>query len=185
MCYLKKDSNLYDNYGNVVFNSDKYQTCQVLDEKGNYYLVNLDGSIGYIDKDNVRTLSGAFVVVDISSQQIYYYCDTDIAFTSGCTTGKDSSPTELGVYNPYGVANYHNFGPDHNYVESKYLWAPFNGGQGLHDAPWENSDKFGDPSYRKNHGSAGCVRLPDKTAQFLEEVLKKNTYYKIACQKYL
>ena len=174
--YLKEDTAIRNNpNGDVLYYGDKYQMVQVLQENGNYYLVNMDGKVGYISKNVVKNLSGTFVIVDISDQRVYMYCNTDVAFAGKCTTGKSSSPTELGYFSPYGKASYHNFGPDHNNVEARILWMPFNGGQGLHDAPWEDNSKFGDYNYAMRNGSAGCVRLPDEVASFLYDNINLNT----------
>ena len=55
------------------------------------------------------------------------------------------------------------------------MWANFDHGNGLHDAPWESKEKFGNNNYRKKHGSKGCVRLPDEAAIFLKEYVKEGT----------
>ena len=39
----------------------------------------------------------------------------------------------------------------------------------------ENASKFGDPSYTKKHGSAGCIRLPDAAAIFIYENVSVKT----------
>ena len=60
-------------------------------------------------------------------------------------------------------------------AQSKYLWANFDHGNGIHDAPWENPKRFGDNKYRKEYGSKWCVRLPDEAAIFLKKHIKKGT----------
>ena len=45
-------------------------------------------------------------------------------------------------------------------------WMPFNGGIGLHDAPWRNA--FGGQIY-KTSGSHGCINLPPAIAKQLYE----------------
>lgn len=173
--YFREDTTMYDANREPSGSIEKYQLAQVLQENGDYYLVNVDGQIGYVKKKAVKAVSGSFVAVDISSQRITLYCDNDIAFQGRCTTGKKSSPTELGFFTPYGKGSSHNFGPSHNNVEAHILWMPFNGGQGLHDAPWEADKYFGDYSYAMKHGSAGCVRLPDDVASFIYQNTKKST----------
>lgn len=171
--YLKDNTAVrYNPNGDVSSYADKYQLVQVLQENGNWCLVNIDGTVGYVEKNSIKNIKGTFLVVDISSQRVYEYCDTDIAFASRCTTGKNSSPTELGVYTPYGKSSSHNF---HDNLSSRFLWMPFNGGQGFHDAPWEKNSDFGNPEYTKKHGSAGCVRLPDDAADYIFNNISKNT----------
>lgn len=173
--YLTKETPIYDNAWNIISSGETYQLVQVLDKIDSYYLVNIDGKIGYIANENVRDIKGSFLVVDISDQTVSYYCNTDIVFQSDCTTGKKETPTEKGVFEPYSKASFHNFGPSHNNVEAKILWMPFNGGQGFHDAPWEAASKFGSYDYAMNYGSAGCVRLPDEAARFIYKNVPKST----------
>ena len=172
MAYLKNDSPLYNTNYEVAAYGDQYQLVQVLQSDDKYSLVNMDGVVGYVDNSSIKTIKGSFVAVDLSDQRIYYYCDTDVAFAGKCTTGKKSTPTEIGLFTPYGKASHHDFANDHN---ANILWMPFNGGQGLHDAPWEANNKFGDPSYTSKHGSAGCVRLPNDVAQFIFDNVSKST----------
>ena len=170
--YLKNNATVYDQNKNVIGYEDQYQLVEVLQENDNYALVIINGKLGIVAKRDIQKMSGSFVAVDISSQRICYYVNNEVAFSGRCTTGKKSSPTELGCYEPYGKGPSHDFGDNH---QAKILWMPFNGGQGLHDAPWEPNSKFGDYSYTKSKGSAGCVRLPDDVARFIYDNVSKST----------
>ncbi|MBR3339758.1 MAG: L,D-transpeptidase [Lachnospiraceae bacterium] len=60
------------------------------------------------------------------------------------------------------------FVPDH----SPELWAPFNGGQGLHDAPWRSD--FGGDIYLSN-GSHGCVNIPPENMEAIYNAIDIGT----------
>jgi len=163
--YVTDSSKNYINY------LDQYQLVQVLNENKNRYLVNVDGNIGYVNKNDVRVLDGSFVAVDISSQRVYYYVDNDTVFRSKCTTGRDGKETDLGLFTPYCSTNEHDFG---NNLKATILWRPWSE-EGFHDASWEPEEKFGDLNYRVRSGSGGCVRLPDDAAYFFRENIPSNT----------
>lgn len=172
MAYVKKDSALYDDAGNYLSSIEKYQLVDVLQKEGRTSLVVCGNNTGYINSNDLQTINGSFLSVDLSDQRISFYVDNDVAFRSKCTTGKNSSPTEIGFFKPYGKGSSHDFG--HNDYKAKILWMPFNGGQGLHDASWEPNEKFGDPNYRNR--SAGCVRLPDDAAAFIYDNVPQSTH---------
>ena len=169
---VTKQAPLYNENRDVIDYIDKFQLAHIIEQYDNYSLVNIDGIIGIMSNDDLSIIKGALLVCDLSTQRVFYYYNNEIAFGALCTTGKDSSPTEIGYFTPYGKADSHDFG--HDNLKSQYLWMPFNGGQGLHDAPWQKS-RFGDPSYRKHNGSAGCIRLPDEAAQFIYENVSMKT----------
>ena len=136
-------------------------------------IIFIIGTLSCVLISGILTPIFVFVPKELKyNEEMYYYCDTDVAFAGKCTTGKKSTPTEIGLFTPYGKASHHEFADNHN---ANILWMPFNGGQGLHDAPWEANDKFGDPSYTSKHGSAGCVRLPNDVAQFIFDNVSKST----------
>ena len=170
--YLKNDSNIYNYQGNVIDRVEAYQAVKVLEDKGNEYLVEIGNTIGLVSKDNVKTYSGVFVMVDLSDQKVYLYCNTDMVFESACTTGSDKTPTDVGAFSVYERTNQRYFSEE---AQARYMWANFDHGNGFHDAPWEPESKFGSNSYRKRNGSKGCVRLPDEAALFLKDYIKKDT----------
>lgn len=170
--YLNNDSLVFDYQDNIIDKIETYQLVKIIEEKNNYYLVEYENKIGLINKEDINTYDGKFVVVDLSSQSICLYCDTDMVFESACTTGSDLTPTRVGAFSVYERKDSRYFSKS---AQSKYLWANFDHGNGIHDAPWENPKKFGDNKYRKEYGSKGCVRLPDEAAIFLKKYIKKGT----------
>lgn len=117
------------------------------------YLITSEAGDGYIRRSDTKSLGDSVVVVDVSSQTMSYYDNCDMVLTGATVTGKNSTPTEYGVYSIYSKER-------GKYLMGEYYveyWMPFNGGQGLHDAQWRK--KFGGTIY-KNSGSHGCVNLP-------------------------
>lgn len=58
------------------------------------------------------------------------------------------------------------------YASPVSFWMPFNGGIGLHDAPWKS--RFGDGEYL-THGSHGCINMPYTPARITFENVKIGT----------
>ena len=170
---VTKDTVLMDQYGNSIANIDKHQLVNIVEQYGNSSLVEIDGKVGFISSKALNVVKGALLAVDLSTQRVFYYVNGEIAFMDRCTTGKKSSPTEIGYFTPYGKTNTHDFG--HDGYKAKILWMPFNGGQGLHDADWEDDENFGKPVWTASNGSAGCVRLRKKGATFIYENVSKST----------
>lgn len=168
MGYIIYDSALCDNpYGNEIDYVEKWQSFQLLEEYGDYYLINVDGKIGYINKDCTNLFYGKYLIVDIDTQRLYLYCDTDLVFKTKCTTGKRTTPTTKGYFdNALWFGNYCKFDSEH-YADK--LWFNYNDGEGLHDASWEPEECFGDIDYYLEHGSNGCTRVPDSSAEFLHK----------------
>lgn len=171
---VKRDTSLYDANHNYVTTIDEYQIVNIIESYSNYSLVEMEGKVGLISNNDISVIKGRIFVADISSQRVFYYYDGEIAFRGRCTTGKDSSPTELGYFpNKERQKDYHDFGHD-GYVSKKLYWT-IKGNQAFHDAPWEDDDDFGDTEFYHRHGSAGCVRLPDKEAQFVYDNVPEDT----------
>lgn len=158
-------------------NLSKYEACQVLGEFKDNYLIRTSNKIGFIDKENTKELKDEFVIVDISDQKVYLYDDSTLILSSSVTTGKDSTPTDLGIFSiRYKERNRYLVGP--GYRSFVKYWMPYNGGEGLHDASWRSS--FGGERYHKN-GSHGCVNLPENIAEQIYNYVDKGT--KVLVQK--
>ena len=106
-------------------------------------------------------LTGTYVEVSIAEQHLWCYKDYELVIDTDVVTGLPTTEREttrgcfaidakkedavLGSLDVQG------------YESPVSYWAPFNGGQGLHDAPWR--DDFGGDIYESN-GSHGCVNIP-------------------------
>ena len=104
-----------------------------------------------------------YVEVDLTNQNVYLYVKGELIISGPCVTGRPSrgDATPQGVYLIKSCSrNVTLRGPK---KDGKYewespvkFWMPFNGGIGLHDAPWQAA--FGGNRYL-THGSHGCVNL--------------------------
>ena len=110
-------------------------------------------------------ITGTYVEVSIKDQHLWLYengvCTLDTDVVTGAPTA--SRETKVGIYaidakkSPAVLGTLDVQG----YASPVEYWAPFNGGQGLHDAPWRSG--FGGDIYRSN-GSHGCVNIPKEVA---------------------
>ena len=162
--YINKTSSIFDYpYGNEIVGIPKYEIAKVYGEVDNYYYIESEGIVGFIEKNKCKDLEDKFIVVDISSQTLIVYDNVDEILKSRVVTGKKSTPTDLGFFSIYSKErNRTLIGADYK-TFVKY-WMGFNGGEGFHDASWRN--KFGGDIYIKK-GSHGCVNLPESFAKEL------------------
>lgn len=163
LAYLPNSAKMYDQNGKQKQKLKQFQLVKILAEYDNTYLVTANGKVGYVYKNNVKRMANAFILVDISTQRIYYFYRNDVAHRGNCTTGADKTPTKPGLYYPNVEKTGHRFTEEHS---AHLLWRAW-GLEGLHDADWEPEECFGDPEYRKSHGSLGCVRLPNGEAIYV------------------
>ena len=162
----------------IYYTLSRYETAEVLRTEGDWYLVRVDNRIGYINKEYTETLTGKFVVVDISAQTLTLYDGNTIILETPVVTGdKDKYDTPTGKFEIRKKdTDTYLVGP--GYRTHVDYWMPFNGGIGLHDADWRS--KFGGNIY-VNNGSHGCVNIPPKYADDVFENVKKGT--KVLVQK--
>ena len=150
----------------IIKQFDTYESLRVIDDCGDWYLVMTNEyEFGYVHKDYVIDLNEDYVIVDLSTQRLYMYNDDELLFTTPVTTGKDSTPSDIGLFSIYAKER------DRYLVGADYrafvnYWMPYNGGEGLHDASWRS--EFGTDTYRYG-GSHGCINMPgDKAAMAYE-----------------
>lgn len=114
---------------------------------------------------------GAYCDVDLTEQHAYYYdASGNLLWESGIVSGlpQDGNDTPTGVWYLENLATDVSLkGPiDPETNKPKWdspvdYWMPFKDNMwGLHDAPWQSSSVFSDPSAYKWAGSHGCVNLP-------------------------
>ena len=162
----------------IYYTLSRYETAEVLRTEGDWYLVRVDNRLGYVNREYTETLSGKFVVVDISAQTLTLYDGNRIVLETPVVTGdKDKYDTPTGKFEIRKKdTDTYLVGP--GYRTHVDYWMPFNGGIGLHDADWRS--KFGGNIY-VNNGSHGCVNIPPKYADDVFENVKKGT--KVLVQK--
>lgn len=136
---------------------DKFESVRVLDEYDDwYFIMTNDYNFGFVSKVYTVGLDNNFVVVDLSEQRLYMYNSDELYYVTPVTTGKDSTPSDIGLFKIYSKkTDTYLTGADYK-TFVKY-WMPYNGGEGLHDASWRSV--FGTESY-KTYGSHGCINIP-------------------------
>lgn len=106
-------------------------------------------------------LTGTYVEVSISEQKLWCYKDGKVVMETDVVTGLPTPDreTKKGCWAVDARKRNATLGTldVQGYSQPVSFWAPFDGGQGLHDAPWR--DEFGGTIYQTN-GSHGCVNIP-------------------------
>lgn len=157
----------------IINQLDKYESVRVLGEYDNWYLIMTnDYNFGFISKNYTETLTGIYVIVDLSEQKVYMYNDNILYCVAPTTTGKDATPTDIGL-----SAIWHK-DTDVEIIPGFKVnyWMIFNQSyEGLHDAEnWREEygmhteeEKLAQ-NYRWN-GSNGCPNLQKETAKLIYE----------------
>lgn len=116
-------------------------------------------------------IGNSYVEVSIDEQMVYLFLDGKKIVSSPVVTGDTEKKydTHKGVYGiTYKQRNATLTGEDYSSPVS--YWMPFNGNEGLHDAPWRSD--FGGYIYQGG-GSHGCVNCPVDVAAKLYQYVKK------------
>lgn len=173
-CYkivsMENDANVYDMpYGNVFGIVPKFEACFVYGEVEDFYLVECEGHIGYVLKSDCNILEGTFAIVDISDQQLVVYRGVEELLRTSVVTGKDSTPTTVGLFTISEKASPKVLKGDDYEVKVKY-WLRFHNGEGIHDL---KRSAYGGEIYH-NNGSHGCVNTPLKKMSIVYDLLDKD-----------
>jgi len=113
-------------------------------------------------------IGSSYVEIDISAQHLWIYKDGIVKLSTDVVTGNvwRGKNTPTGTYYIFSKQRDRILrGPDYDgteYASPVAYWMPFNGGVGLHDAPWRKA--FGDDIYLV-YGSHGCVNMPPWAAK--------------------
>ena len=151
---------------------ERLESVRVYGEFGDWYLIMTNNhTFGFVHKDYTKELDEEFVIVDLDQQKLYLYNGTDQYIQTPVTTGKDSTPSDKGLFKIYYKSrNTPLIGDDYN-VTVDY-WMNYNNGEGLHDASWRSV--FGTNSYHTN-GSHGCINIPPHLADDVYEYTQIGT----------
>lgn len=125
-----------------------------------------------------RTLGNTYVEINKTNQHLFYYKNGKLLLECDVVTGilKGGHDTPVGLY--YVSQKQRNrvlrgFNDDGSkYAAFVRYWMRFNGGIGLHDAPWQ--PYFGRKRYIYA-GSHGCVNMPSKAAEKLYGMIELYT----------
>ncbi len=124
-------------------------------------------------------LGGNYVEVSIDEQHLWVYQDGEIVLDTEVVTGNPNPDekgknrqTYLGCYAIKDKMKDVTLGTldVQGYESPVKYWVPFNGGEGLHDAPWR--EEFGGKIYQYN-GSHGCVNCPPEVMGSIYKYVKK------------
>lgn len=152
--------------GNYGWRIDQQAECQALIEsvKKGEVLTKEPAYSSTAASHEATDWGNTYVEVDLTNQYMYLFVNGQVVTSGPVVTGKPSTgaSTPQGVYFiKYCARNVTLRGPKK--PDGKYewespvsFWMPFNGGIGLHDAPWQAA--FGGSRYL-THGSHGCVNL--------------------------
>ena len=137
---------------------ETYETLRVIGEyDGWYFVMTNDYNFGFVSSAYTKVLEDRYVIVDKSEQQLYLYDDNELLYTTPVTTGKDSTPSDTGLFKINYKATNVTLSDNKTYWSPVRYWMPYNGGEGLHDADWRSV--FGTESYHYG-GSHGCINMP-------------------------
>lgn len=162
--FLKNETDVFDYpFGNIIGNLPRYESAFVYGETDIFYYIETEGRVGFLKKSDCESLNNRYIIVDISSQKMTLYDGIDKVISSSIVSGKNSTPTDLGIFSVYNMEKDRTLIGD-DYKTFVNYWIGYNHGEGLHDASWRK--KFGGNIYEEN-GSHGCVNLPIKIAKQL------------------
>ena len=144
------------------------ESTRVLGEYGDWYFVmGNDYNFGFINKNYTEELNGIYVIVDLSEQRLYMYKDNQLYCVAPVTTGKDSTPSDIGLFEIWYRGTNEEIVP--GYVVD--FWMPYNRGEGLHDAEiygMHTEEEKQQQNYRWN-GSNGCINMERDNAKLVYE----------------
>ncbi len=174
-------SNRGTTYSSAVSRLDSAVRAQTDPTKAAIKLTELDAEIASIADDFQKTVPGQFILVSTEDQWAHVYQDGKLIYSTVVTTGGPELPTDHGIFHIYAKISPFVFhspwppGSPYYYLPSPVTyWMPFDGGEGLHDAPWRSN--FGPGSNLAPTdlgdgntilGTHGCVNLPSDAAQFI------------------
>ena len=121
-----------------------------------------------------------YVEIDLTSQYVWMFVNGSVVVSGPIVTGKPSAgdATPQGAYTlKYRDRDAVLRGPkqpdgSYEWESPVTFWMPFNGGIGLHDAPWQAA--FGGGRYL-THGSRGCVNLQYSVAETIFNNVQSGT----------
>lgn len=130
------------------------------------------------ENQEYKTLGKTYVEINKKKQHLFYYVEGKLVVESDVVTGipKNGHDTPVGIYYVSQIQRNRTlkgFNDDGSkYAAFVQYWMRFNGGIGLHDAPWQ--PYFGGTRYQYA-GSHGCVNLPTRVAKKIYSNIQMNT----------
>ena len=140
----------------IIRTLDTYESLRVLVEYEDWYLIMTnEHEFGYVNNAYVKELEGKTTITDISQQRTYMYNDDERLTYTPVTTGKDSTPTDIGLFHIYYMDRNIYLNGDKDWV---IYWIAYTGSvEGFHDAWWRQV--YGEQNHHTS-GSNGCTNTP-------------------------
>lgn len=162
-----------DSYG---FQLDTIKTIEeikkALQSNGKIKDINAVWKIPALTRSEAGDIGNTYVEIDLTRQHLWYYVDGVLKLETDVVTGKDSTPTPIGV-NRVWHKELNKTLVGEGYRQPVKYWMPFNWVNcGMHDTNYRRA--FGGNIY-KNSGSHGCVNMPPAKAKALYEMIKLDT----------
>ena len=168
----KATASVYDApYGSAICSVYPNSVLRVYGVVDGYYYIECDGKVGYISQYDCNLLDNLVVAVNTGNQTVSLHQNGSDTFQTEIVSGKDTSPTDLGVFAVYAKAK-DTWLTGADYSAHVNYWMPYNGGEGLHDATWRSS--FGGEIYHEN-GSHGCVNMELSDAAYVYDQVQVGT----------
>ena len=143
--------------------------CILNGTTGNREPIWLFKAMGWDNND----ITGTYCEVSIQDQHLWCYKDGVCVMDTDVVTGKPTPErmTFTGCFAIDGKKKDATLGrlDVQGYASPVSWWLPFNGGEGLHDAPWRSN--FGGDIYKSN-GSHGCVNIPKEKMETIFNALE-------------
>ena len=165
-----------DTNGNTYCYLPENQNVLVIKQVGDYYKVNVDGVIGYVNVRDTKRVTRTCIVVDLSRQIIKTYKEGKEVFRAHTISGRKSMQTEMGCFTIGHHTEDYTF-PDSG-IRNEY-WMQYNNNIGFHPADanygsgWQPKSHFtkvaqmayehwstgNGRTYPDSYGSHGCNNM--------------------------
>lgn len=173
--YFNSDSTLYDENGNVITYTYKYDKAMLNGKNNNSKLgvILQSGIEGYVFDYSINSMPGTYVEVDISDQKLHMFIDNEEVFSADVITGCPSVGTTPGTnlgYTEIYEKLYQTYlvGPTwKSYVD---IFMRFNdSAEGFHDADgWRGDWEYDQKDRYISNGSHGCVNMKQADVELLD-----------------
>lgn len=164
-------------YGYII--NQKKETAQLIKDIESNKTVKrkpVFSQVPYYKGKGKSDIGPDYVEINLSTQSLYVFKNNKIKVSTSVVTGniKKNAGTPSGVYAlSYKDRDATLRGDDWDgteYESDVSYWMPFNGGIGMHDAPWRGG--FGGSIYL-TAGSHGCVNMPTWAAATTFSIIEK------------
>jgi len=167
LVYATTDLNIRtgtDTDNEIIYTLQKYESVRVLEAYDDwYFIMTNDYKFGFINKNYTKELEDIYVIVDLSKQRLYMYNDEELCYLAPVTTGKNSTPSDIGSFKIWYKGRNEEIIPD--YMVD--YWMPYNSAyEGLHDAERWRKEGYGTDNYIYN-GSNGCINMRREDAKVI------------------